>query len=244
MREILSYSFVLPPTIFIVVCLIGALISLASARVGTKVVLVSSIFLYLLAMPAVSTFLFDELGMLVPANVDLARAQAIVVLGGDVKYGNGVGVPNSVGLLTLDRLAEAARLYRRLQLPILVSGGPVARSGPSLASLMQEVLEIDFHIPVKWTETKSRTTFENAVFTSQILRAENIDAAIIVTQPWHMPRALWSFNRVGFHALPFSNQATSQSLEIQDFFPSARAFHDSFYAFHEIIGLGYYKFFH
>src|SRR5438128_6745176 len=89
MRELLSYSFVMPPTIFIVGCLAGALIGLVRPRMGMVVVLTSSILLYLFATPAVSTFLADELVMSVPTSADLAGAQAIVVLGGDYKLGDG-----------------------------------------------------------------------------------------------------------------------------------------------------------
>src|SRR5260370_8240172 len=70
MRELLSYSFVLPPTIFIVGCLAGALLGLVRPRIGTIVVMSSSILLYLFATPAVATFLTDELVMSVPTNPD------------------------------------------------------------------------------------------------------------------------------------------------------------------------------
>src|SRR5436305_1027385 len=57
MREILSYSFVFPPTIFIILCLAGSLISLYRPLIGTKVVLVSSAALYLFSTPVVASFL-------------------------------------------------------------------------------------------------------------------------------------------------------------------------------------------
>ncbi len=244
MRELLSYSFLMPPTIFIVGCLAGALIGLVLPRMGTVVVLTSSILLYLFATPAVSDFLTDELVMSVPTSPDLAGAQAIVVLGGDYKYGDGILVPDSVGLLTFERLEAAARLYRRLRLPVVVTGGPADASDVSLAKLMREDLQEDFSIPVEWVEGRSRTTYENALYTADLIKPANISTVIVVTQAWHMPRALWSFNRVGLHALPFSPPEAIRSIDLQDFLPSARALHQSFYAVHEIIGLAYYRIFY
>ncbi len=245
MRELLSYSFVLPPTIFIVGCLAGALIGLVRPRIGTIVVLSSSILLYLFATPAVSIFLLDdELVMSVPTDPDLARAQAIVVLGGDYKFGDGGSIPDSVGLLTLERLAAAARLYRRLGLPVVVSGGPVAGSDKSLAKLMRDELEQNFSVPVKWVEDRSRSTYQNALYTAELVKPTNINTVIVVTQAWHMPRALWSFHRAGLNALPFSPPEAIRSIDLRDFLPSVSALHNSFYALHEIFGLAYYRIFY
>jgi len=244
MRELLSYSFVLPPTIFIVGCIAGALIGLVRPRIGTIVVLSSSILLYLFATPAVSIFLLDdELVMSVPTDPDLARAQAIVVLGGDYKFGDGGRVPDSVGLLTLERLAAAARLYRRLGLPVVVSGGPVGGS-ESLAKLMREELEQNFSVPVKWIEGRSRSTYQNALYTAELMKSTNINTVIVVTQAWHMPRALWSFKRAGLNASPFSPPEAIRSIDFRDFLPSVSALHNSFYALHEMFGLAYYRIFY
>jgi uncharacterized SAM-binding protein YcdF (DUF218 family) len=204
----------------------------------------SSILLYLFATPAVATFLTDELVMSVPPNPDLAGAQAIVVLGGDYKVGDGVRIPDSVGLLTLERLAAAARVYRRLRLPVAVTAGPLAGSHAPLAKLMRDELEEDFSVPTKWVEDRSRTTYENALYTAELLKPANISTVIVVTQGWHMPRALWSFDRVGLHALPFFPPEAIRSIDLQDFLPSARALYQSFNMLHEIMGFAYYRMFY
>jgi uncharacterized SAM-binding protein YcdF (DUF218 family) len=246
MREIFSYSFVMPPTIFIVICLAGALIALAWPRVGAVIVLVSIIFLYLFSMPAVSMLLMRQLVSLVPAKVDFTDAQAIVIPCVDVRWGSGTKIPDSVGVQTLERLASAARLYRRLRLPILVSGGrSLHHAGASLASLMQRELEQNFFVPVRFLEEKSHNTFENALYASQILKEHGISNAIVVAQARDMPRLLWSFDRVGIHAMPFVlNEPQFSALEIHDFLPSAEAFGETYYEMHEIVGLAYYKIFY
>lgn len=239
MRELLSYSFIVPPTIFIVICLAGAAISLARPRIGAIVTIISASLLYLCATPLVSTFLIGRLEALVPSKPDFAGAQAIVVLGGDEQHFSGTD-DEAVGQLTLERLEAAAELHRRTGLPILVSGGTLDDSAVSLARLMQRALTQTFLVPVKWVEDKSLNTFQNALYSAKILENDDIRSVIVVTQAWHMPRALLSFNKVGLHAVPFCYINSPESFDISDILPSASAFQRSFYAFHEIIGLVYY----
>ena len=244
MRELIAYSFVLQPTVFIVTCVAGAVIALFRPRIGSAVVFASSFLLYIFATPALSKFLIDELVRMVPTSPDLTGAQAIVVLGGDYKLGDGGKIPDSVGLLTLERLAMAAQLYRRLKLPIAVTGGPEAGSHVPLADLMRDELEQEFSVPVQWVEDRSRTTYENALYTAQLIKPEHIETVILVTQNWHLPRALWSFVGVGLRALPFSMPEPAASIEFHDFLPTASGLHRSFYALHEIIGFAYYRAFY
>jgi uncharacterized SAM-binding protein YcdF (DUF218 family) len=246
MREILSYSFVMPPTIFIVINLSGAIIAFIRPRFGIILSLSSGLFLYLFATPAVSMLLMHQLVSLVPTKVDFTDAQAIVVPGVDVKWGNDPDIPDSVGVLTLERLASAAQLYRRLRLPVLVSGGgDPGHPNDSLANLMRLELEQNFHVAVQFLEEKSQNTFEQGLYTAHILEESRIYDVIVVAQERDMPRLLWSFARVGLHPVPFSlREKLFWASEINDFLPSAKAFLESYYEMHEIIGLLCYKLFY
>jgi uncharacterized SAM-binding protein YcdF (DUF218 family) len=244
MREILSYSFAMPPTIFIIICIVGALVALARPLVGTKIVLASSIALYLFSTPVATAFLVQQLVGWVPTNLDLTSAEAIVVPGADVR-GSDHDRYDSVGPLTLERLVSAARLYKSRHLPIAVSGGPLSESLVSLASLMRDELDHDFSVPVKFIEAKSRNTFENALFTGHLLKMEHVNTVIVVAQGRDMSRLLWAFNRTSLRALPYCTDSCRRRAidfsDPKDFLPSAKAFAESYYAFHEIIGLIYYK---
>src|SRR5438094_582928 len=122
MREARSDSFVMPPTIFIFTTIIAGFVCLVRLRGGAFVALASGCCLYFFAIPAVPELLQEGLLPMPSRNFTLADAQAIVVPCVEVKLGNGAGAPDEIGPLTLQRLAIAALLYRRLQLPIIVSG--------------------------------------------------------------------------------------------------------------------------
>src|SRR5262249_53357061 len=91
----------------------------------------------------------------------------IVVLSGDYRKSGAAGVPDTVGPLTLERLTVAANQYRRLGLPVLVSGGGrTSETDDSLAGLMSTALHNDFGISAQWREERSTNAFENAAFSA------------------------------------------------------------------------------
>src|SRR6266446_6117066 len=242
MWDLISYGFLTPPAVLIVLCLLGGLLALVWRGFGVTVVLVAATALYLLAMPVASSWLLERVEAGLPETPELRGAQAIVVLGGDVHLGDGAAVPDSLGPLSVERVVYAAEAYRRLHLPVAVSGGPVLGSDASVGGLMQAALEQDFGVPVTWNEDRSRTTQENADFTARLLRTEGIATVVLVSHAWHLPRALWSFERAGLQPLPWSAPRSVVRLRrIDDFLPSIAALHDSFYALHEMFGGLYYR---
>jgi len=130
------------------------------------------------------------------------RADAIVVLGSGRERGDpawGYDQPTGVGL---ERERYAARLAKASGLPVLTSGGLHYGTPPTEAALMAESLKSDFGVAVRWQEGRSRTTWENAQFSAQVLLPEGINRVVVVTQAWHMPRAVWSFERAGLTVVP------------------------------------------
>ncbi|BCX70683.1 YdcF family protein [Pseudomonas izuensis] len=130
------------------------------------------------------------------------RADAIVVLGsgrerGDLAWGE--DQPTGVGL---ERQRYAARLAKASGLPILTSGGLHYGTPPTEAKLMADSLHDDFGVTVRWQEGRSRTTWENAQLSAEVLLPAGIKRVVLVTQAWHMPRAVWSFRKAGFEVVP------------------------------------------
>jgi len=241
----ISYSSLVPPNMFILLAMIGVLCAWWWRRAGLILATAAMACLYIASMPLASFWLVDAAERLADAMPRLpasAPPGAIIVLAAEFRASNVPGGKDLPGPLTLERLAEAAREQRRTGLPILTSGGWLPYSNDSLAGTMARSLEDDFRVPIKWREERSRTTYENAVFTAKLLKADNVTTIVLVTQAWHMRRALWSFERAGLHAIPYPAPLTyDETGRIDDYLPSISALEQSYRALHEAIGLAYYR---
>jgi uncharacterized SAM-binding protein YcdF (DUF218 family) len=201
--------------------------------------------LYLTSIPATSNWLLGRLEVYPTVALDNTAAEAIVVLGADrrhdaVEYGGG----DTVFRLGLERLRYAARLAKLTGLPVLASGGG-SQQGEELAEadLMKAVLK-EFGVDVRWLEGKSRNTYENAVFSSQMLKGVGIGEVLLVTHAWHMPRAIEAFEQAGMRAIPAPTGQLSlnHKLYYLDFFPSASALQSNYWALHEMLGRWWYRY--
>jgi uncharacterized SAM-binding protein YcdF (DUF218 family) len=239
----LSYSSLIPPNLFILRALLGVLVAWWRKPLGLAVATGAVSCLYLVSMPLTAGLLIRSTEAIAsgePRSPSGAPPGAIVVLAADARYDD--GEPEAVGPLTLERLAEAARQQRRLGLPILVSGGPPRRPEHSLAALMSKALEEDFSVPVRWREDRSRNTFQNAAFSAAILRQAGVRSAFVVAHPWDVARALWSFRAVDYPVVPLPiAEGRELSVSASSFLPQVPALKDSYYALHELIGLGWYR---
>ena len=203
--------------------------------------------LYLFSTPLVAQLLLSALQAapaIPPAELDEQGAQAIIVLGaGRREDASEYGI-DTLNSLALERLRYAAFIARRTDLPVLVSGGLAKDGHPPEAMLLMETLEAEFGVPIRWVESDSRTTYENARYSSQILQGAGIQRAFLVSHSWHMPRALWSFEKFGMEVIPaptvLEERGDSGPI-VKDFLPSARALQKTAYAFHEYLGNLWYR---
>lgn len=129
------------------------------------------------------------------------RADAIVVLGGGRQAADQAWGSEQPALVAVERLRYAARLARASGLPLLVSGGSPYGGRPSEAELGAELLSRDFDVAVRWQESGSRNTWENALFSARLLERAGVRRIVLVTSAAHMPRALWCFERNGLEVV-------------------------------------------
>lgn len=244
MSDLISYGFLTPPTVLILASMLAAWWAVWNPRLGIATAIVTGSLLYLAALPVVSTRMLQAVEVGASSKPDFSAAQAIVVLGGGVRAGDGGQAPDTLGTESLERVVFAARAYRQLHLKVATAGA--GRPGHTAeGTLMKSVLEGDFGVPVAWVEGQSHSTWENAVDTAALLKPEGITTVVLVTQAYHLKRALWSFERAGLHALPWPAPITyDEPRRLDDYLPSIGALENSYRALHEAIGMAYYRFRH
>ena len=130
------------------------------------------------------------------------RADAIVLLGSGRERGDPAWGSDQPTMIGLERQRYAARLAKASGLPVLTTGGLHFGTPPSEAQIMADSLRDDSGVEVRWKEEQSRTTWENAQMTADILLAQGIKRVVVVTQAWHMPRSVWCFEKAGFEVVP------------------------------------------
>lgn len=133
-------------------------------------------------------------------------AEAIVVLGGSTREGQ-YPRPTHEVLEAGDRLIYAMRLWKAGAAPrILVTGGVVGVQGPAgipEAEMMTDLL-VAMGVPAEaiLQESASQNTYQNALFSKEILETEGIGEVILVTSALHMPRSAAIFTQQEIDFLP------------------------------------------
>ena len=169
-------------------------------------------------------------------------AQAIVVLSSYVapsSRSTPVTLPDE---MTYGRCRYTAWLYQNWQpLPIFVSGGGSSKSG-SYASSMAHLLEAE-GIPaeVLVLEEKSGNTYENALFTAELLRHKGIRTVALVIEADSMLRAEMCFRKQGIDVIPAPLQHRTLDYGLADLLPSWQAIQRNERTLHELGGLIWYR---
>ncbi len=158
--------------------------------------------LLVLTLPVVGRALLAPLESQPPISAtQLQQVQAIVILGGGTYFEAPEYGGDTVGMATLERLRYGARLARTSRLPLLVTGGAPTGGQPE-GELMRDVLESDFGVKVRWVEAASRDTSENAALSAPILKAAGVTRIALISNGWHLPRAVPLFERQGLQVTP------------------------------------------
>lgn len=234
---------ILPPFSLFVAIVVGWLLARRWRRFGHALMTLSFIVLVLLCLPVVATTLMQPL-QTYPA-LDPSRVPpgvgAIVVLSADMQGDAPEYGVDIVGPLGLERVRYGAWLYKRTQLPILVSGGRVMPWTAPLARQMEQTLTAEFGVPVRWVEDRSIDTHENATLSAAMLKHDGISSVLLVTHAWHMRRAMLAFKSAGLAPVAAPTRFVRPSRPItRDFIPDASALRASYYALHEWAGLLWY----
>jgi uncharacterized SAM-binding protein YcdF (DUF218 family) len=131
----------------------------------------------------------------------------IIVLGGMID----TATSEARGEMTLnngaERLTEAARLaYRFPEARIMMSGGvgAVIYRGQDEASIAQRFFtDLGIASDRILIETQSRNTWQNAIYSKEIIQPKPGERWLLVTSAFHMPRSVGVFRAAGFDIIPW-----------------------------------------
>lgn len=243
-------SWILPPGLNLLLALIGFMLLSRSKAIGISLILISFITLWIFSTPIIAQSLINYLQNQYPTlrvnEILSQQSAAIVVLGGGHEISP--DSPNGYSLSDASefRLRYAAFLYYKTHFPVIVSGGTLIKSSPTEAELMRQEMQNYFHVPVAWEETHSITTMDEANLMVPILEKHKIKIAYLVTNGFHMPRAIYafqkSFNKTQIKIIPapMGYSILNPNQGILNFFPSINALSNSRIALHEYIGMLFY----
>jgi uncharacterized SAM-binding protein YcdF (DUF218 family) len=198
-------AFVLLPSnlIFIVGLLGLVLLTTRFRRAGGRLVIVSFILLVVVGILPIGNLFVQPLEQRFPPwDPAHGAPDGIVVLGGALNP----LLSRTYGAPQLSGSAERVTV-----IPLLARTYPNARivySGGDASLLATDGRETDYLYPLLESfgvprervmlEDRARNTYENAVFTKELMRPKPGERWLLVTSASHMPRAIGCFRRAGF----------------------------------------------
>lgn len=233
-------ALLLPPFTYLLPLLAGLVLLRRRPRLARALLGGSVLLAWLLSLPVTAMSLNGWLEQYAPADLAQVRqTQAIVVLSAGKKPAPEYAA-NVLGADSAGRLRYAAWLARRSGLPLLVSGG-APLGGEAEAQVMARALREDYSLPPRWVEDKSNTTLQNAQLSAALLRQAGISRITLVTQAWHMRRALPFFQQQGLQVLPAPTGFTRYDGDgLLNWIPQSRALQETHQALRELAGMLYY----
>ncbi len=145
------------------------------------------------------------------------KIDGIVVLGGGFEGGvnlvRGGHELNSSG----DRFVEAAILAARYpEAKVVVTGGTgnLILEGEGDGVTAPRLLTALGVAPGRlMLESQSRNTYENAVFTKNLVNAKPGETWVLITSAFHMPRSVGLFRKAGFDVVPWPSDYRTSGKE-------------------------------
>jgi uncharacterized SAM-binding protein YcdF (DUF218 family) len=205
----LVWALVQPGNLLLMCLLAGILVFLLSrGRRGKVIIGLSALGFLLLAVTPIGPAMLLTLEQRLPRPAVLpARVEGILVLGGAVdpalSLSYGETVFNSAVARVLGGVALARR-YPEAKLALIGGEGGFATVGlPESRATLGFVIEQGIAPERVILEERSRSTHENAVFAKALIRPASGETWILITSAYHMPRAIASFDAVGWPVVPY-----------------------------------------
>jgi uncharacterized SAM-binding protein YcdF (DUF218 family) len=202
------WLLVQPLNLSIILLLAGLLAAMVGRwRVAATGSMLALLILGLSAWTSLGAAMLSPLEERFPRPPLPERVDGIVVLGGGmegaINFVRGRYELNASG----DRMVEAAVLA--LHFPaakVVISGGTIAMIGEGegdAESAPRLLTALGVTTDRLILENKSRNTYENAIFTRELVTPKAGETWLLVTSAFHMPRAKALFDKAGFATVPW-----------------------------------------
>lgn len=236
---------ILPPGIFILAILLVSLAMMVRRRFKLGVInLTVGLALWTLSITPVANLLMRglESDFSIPKN---PSGDVIILLGGGlidrVPDLSGTAAPSP---LMMGRIVTAVRLYQRLRLPIIVTGGRVYDDADAAVATIAKRFLMDLGVPDRQitVEDRARDTAQNARLTIAICRQLGFAKPILLTSAYHLKRARMAFDAAGMVVTPFPAYflgSRNTPYSWRHLLPRAGVLCASTNALHEYIGILY-----
>lgn len=238
---------VLPGNILFLALIAGVvLLRLGRRKWGMRLVTGATAILMFLGLFPVGDWILEPLETRFAAVQTLPEhIDGIIVVGGSVNMRASLrwGRPllNQHG----ERLTAAVALAKHYpEARILYTGGigRLSQDGPAEAEIAARFLHDQGLEPERlMIESKSRNTYENAVFAKKLAAPLAAERWLLITSAFHMPRTVGAFRKAGWRVIPYPvDHKTSDRYWAKWHLNFARYISEANFAFREWVGLVYY----
>lgn len=177
-------------------------------RSGLTLAFVATVAILAVGLSPFGQWLILPLEQRFPTFRDDGRPiDGVVVLGGSVLAEESISRDQLTVNEAGERVIALADLSRRYpDARIVVSGGGstlLTEETAEAAGLARFASALDVPPERLVIEDRSRTTYENAVFSRRLAEPRAGERWLLVTSAWHMPRAVGAFRRAGFAVTPY-----------------------------------------
>ena len=198
-----------PANLFSVLTLLGIVLCWTRfLRAGRRLAVVSIGFMLVCGLSPAANWLILPLEMRFPVpHLTNRQVDGIIVLGGAVQerqtLAHAVLTINDAGERII-AMADLARRYPAAR--VIFTGGAGQYSGapkPEAEVIQQQLGTLGLKADRVVIESRSLNTFENAVFSKQMMQPQPGETWLLVTSAWHMPRSVGIFRQANWEVLAY-----------------------------------------
>ncbi|MGI6784140.1 MAG: YdcF family protein [Aminivibrio sp.] len=246
-------NFLTPPGLFVTAAVAGGIYCRRKKTKdrGPSVLLFSlAAVLYVFSLPLTARLLLDPLESPYPLEVQAGAGKNAIalVLAGGVWSADENDEVFMMSAETTQRFLAGVSAARKLGTPLLYSGGYPEKAGENkIEDMVKRAASAAGYEGELLVEGRSRTTWENFLLSSEIIRGGGWDKVIVVTSGFHLKRSMRLAEKFlsPLAALPLSSGRLvgTGRFEASDLLPSPGGLRNAALAIRELAGFLAYEFY-